>query len=102
MTFGNWTLNEKSLDFDNGKVDYSIWPLTTLQDKITVGDGDELGYNWPIHMAGKTWMTESDVEDFEKVFYAACERHNFPISETVKTNTAKVVDVVVGRKRQRG
>jgi len=99
MNFGNWTVTNDSIEFDNGKNTYSIFPMPTLTHSIEISDGIEV-FHWLHQVPDKTWMTKQDIRDLEAAFYHAANQQGLPIPAHVKSNTDKLVSDFINEKKQ--
>lgn len=78
LTFGNWTITDRGIERDE--------PYEYVIDKEGLGATrmeEELVYDWPMHIASKTWLTLNDLNDFNKAFFFALEHFGIPSNPNV-------------------
>lgn len=72
-----WKVTKHGLESIDERSDYSI-EAKRLGEMVDRGDGDH--YDWPIHMAEKTWV---DIDLFIDAFVKALEFHKIPFDKKV-------------------
>jgi len=66
---GNWLIDETGINYTPR--DYSIG-----KDELLKSEYEDEIFDWPIHLATKTWMTKEDLYAFNSAFIYAIEAYN--------------------------
>lgn len=97
MKFGNWTVTEDSVDFNDGTTTYSIFPLTSLPH---TPQGVRV-FDWLHQLKDKKWMTEQDIKNLEEAFYYAAEQNNLTMPEELRINSRDMLNAEIEERKMR-
>ncbi|MBK9452392.1 MAG: hypothetical protein IPN95_23810 [Bacteroidetes bacterium] len=81
IKIGNWIIKDDKISW-NGEPDleYSIEKERLAEFRPGT---DGAFYDWPLHLAQKTWLNAKDIQDFNKAFKRAFELYGLVLDENI-------------------
>ncbi len=68
MKFGNWELNDESIEWSGGGQESFSVELSTLLERQQVADAEGDLYKWILEATSKDWILEDDLYDLNFAF----------------------------------